>query len=105
MQNSSKNDEFPLQKSKFSTSKHLCQTYAKMTFESSVIQCTKSNMVKHGECALFLPSKFEKMKKNCKIVHVRGFEPHSTGWKPGIQTTRPQSLLHKEDDLKFAKKS
>ena len=52
-------------------------------------------MVKHGEYAYFLPSKFKKNEKKCKTDHVRGFEPHSTGWKPGMQTTRPLSLIHK----------
>ena len=98
-QNLLKNDTFPLLKSKFSTSKHICQTYAKMIFELCVIRCTKANMAKHGEYALFLPSKFEKMKKNCKILHVWGFEPHSTGWKPGMQTTRPLSLIHKHVEV------
>ena len=59
-QNLLKNDTFPLPKSKFSTSKHICQTYAKMIFELCVIRCTKANMAKHGEYALFLPLKFEK---------------------------------------------
>ena len=58
-----KNDTFPLLKSEFSTSKHICQTYAKMIFELCVIRCTKANMAKHGGYALFLPLKFEKTVK------------------------------------------
>ena len=91
MQNSSKNDEFPILKSKFSTSKHICQTYAKMIFELCVIRCTKANMAKHGEYALFLPLKFEKTEKNCKIRDLQGIEPHPTGWKADMHATRPQS--------------
>ena len=64
-----------------------------MIFELWVIQCTKANMVKHGEYALFLPSKFEKNEKKCKIVDPQGFEPQPTGWKPGMLTTRPQRQI------------
>ena len=92
-QNLLKNDTFPLLKSKFSTSKHICQTYAKMIFELCVIRCTKANMAKHGEYALFLPSKFEKNEKNCKIKDPLGLEPHPAGWKAGMHTTRPQGLI------------
>ena len=88
-----KNDTFPLLKSKFSTSKHICQTYAKMIFELCVIRCTKANMAKHGEYALFLPLKFEKNEKNCKIKPLRDIEPHPAGWKEGMHTTRPQELI------------
>ena len=37
-----------------------------MIFELCVKQCTKADMVKHGEYAPFLPSKFEKNEKKCK---------------------------------------
>ena len=38
-----------------------------MIFELCVKQCTKADMVKHGEYAPFLPSKFEKNEKSVKL--------------------------------------
>ena len=64
-----------------------------MIFELWVIQCTKANMVKHGEYALFWPTKFEKNEKKCKNLDSREFEPQPTAWKSSVQTTRPQRLI------------
>ena len=47
--NSSKNDDFPLLKSKFCNSKQLCQTYAKMIFELCIIQWYKAEMAQSHE--------------------------------------------------------
>ena len=80
MKNSSKNNEFPLLKSKFCNSTQLCQTYTKMIFELYIIQWYKADMAKHGEYGLFRPSKFEKngkMEKWKKLVP--GFEPGTFG--------------------------
>ena len=58
-------------------------------------------MAKHGEYALFLPLKFEKNEKNCKIKAPRGIEPHPAGWKEGMHTTRPQELIQYLDMIGF----
>ena len=65
--NSSKNDDFPLLKSKFCNSTQLCQTYTKMIFELYIIQWYKADMAKHGEYGLFRPLKFEKNGKMEKV--------------------------------------
>ena len=69
----------------------MSQTYAKMIFELCIIQWYKADMAIHGEYALFLPLKFEKIEKSVKFP--RGIEPRPTVWKSGIQTTRPQNLI------------
>ena len=64
-----------------------------MIFELCVKQCTKADMVKHGEYAPFLPSKFEKNEKKCKIMDPQGFKPQTTAWKSGVQSTRPRRQI------------
>ena len=62
----------------------MSQTYAKMTFELCIIQWYKADIAKHCEYALFLPLKFEKKEKMCKIMDPTGIEPRSTGWKSSV---------------------
>ena len=47
----------------------------------------------------FLPSKFEKNEKKCKIMDPQGFEPQPTAWKSGMQTTRPRNLIQVMMDI------
>ena len=75
----------------------MSQTYAKMIFELCIIQWYKADMAIHGEYALFLPLKFEKMKKSVK--YPWGIEPRPTGWKSGVQATRPQRQILKWMDI------
>ena len=63
---------FPLQNSNFPTKSHLYETYTKMSFKLYTNQCTKADMAIHGEYAVFLPLKFEKNEKKCKIYKPCG---------------------------------
>ena len=50
----------------------MSQTYAQMIFELCIVQWYKADMAIHGEYALFLPLKFEKNEKKCKISEPCG---------------------------------